>query len=315
MELTLSEIAKHLDGDVVGDSSCLISGVSEIQSAEPNTITFLGNPMYQKYLKNTNAAAILVADPSLLNGGNGIVVGNPQLAMARTLALFTNEKEIDPTIHPKAVIAKNAQIGDKVNIDANVIIEGKVRIGDRSSIGANTVIGSNTALGEDCSIASNVSIYEGIILGNNVTVHSGTVIGSDGFGYIPVDDSHEKIPQTGNVVIGDHVEIGSNCSIDRATIGSTIISEMTKIDNLVHIAHNVKIGENCIIAGQVGFAGSSTLGNNVMIGGQAGISGHLKIGNNVKIGGGSGVIKNIPDNSKVMGYPAKDLKNFIRENK
>ena len=158
MELTLSEIAKHLGGDVIGDSSCIISGVSEIQSSKPNTITFLGNPLYHKYLKNTNAAAILVADPSLLNGKNGIVVENPQLAMARTLGLFTNEKEIDPTIHPKAVIAKDAQIGDKVNIEANVIIESGVRIGDRTCIGANTVIGSNTVLGEDCSIASNVSI-------------------------------------------------------------------------------------------------------------------------------------------------------------
>ena len=231
MELTLSEIAKHLGGDIIGDSSCIISGVSEIQSSEPNTITFLGNPLYHKYLKNTNAAAILVADPILLSGKNGIVVENPQLAMARTLELFINEEEIDPTIHPKAVIAKDAQIGDKVNIEANVIIESGVRIGDRSSIGANTVIGSNTVLGEDCIIASNVSIYKKITLGKSVTVHSGTVIGSDGFGFISVDDYHEKIPQTGDVVIGDHVEIGSNCSIDRATIGSTIISDMTKLDN------------------------------------------------------------------------------------
>ena len=160
MELTLSEIAKHLGGNVIGDSSCLISGVSEIQNSEPNTITFLGNLLYHKYLKNTNAAAILVADPSLLNGKNGIVVQNPQLAMAKALALFTIEMKTDPTIHPKAVIAKDAHIGDQVNIDANVIIEEKVRIGDRCSIGANTVIGSNTVLGEDCSISANVSIYK-----------------------------------------------------------------------------------------------------------------------------------------------------------
>ena len=140
MELTLREIAKHLGGDVIGDSSCLISGVSEIQSSEPNTITFLSNPLYHQYINNTNATAVLVDDPGLLNGKSGIVVENPQLAMAKILALFTNEKKVEPTIHPTAVIAKDAQLGDKVNIDANVIIEGKVKIGDRSSIGANTCL-------------------------------------------------------------------------------------------------------------------------------------------------------------------------------
>ena len=310
MELTLSEIANHLGGDVIGDSSCLISGVSEIQSSEPNTITFLGNPLYHQYLKNTNAAAILVDDPSLLNGKNGIVVENPQLAMARTLALFTNEKEVDPTIHPKAVIDKDAQIGDKVNIDANVVIKGRVRIGDRSSIGANTVIGSNTVLGEDCTIASNVSIYKKTILGNNVTVHSGTVIGSDGFGYVSVDDYHEKIPQTGNVIIGNHVEIGSNCSIDRATIGSTIISEMTKIDNLVHIAHNVKIGKACLLTAGFAVAGSTEIGDYCTFGGQVGVAPHLKIGDRSIVAAKSGVTKSLKGDKVYAGFPAREIKEY-----
>ena len=150
---------------------------------------------------------------------------------------------------------------------------------------------------------------------DNVKIHSGTVIGADGFGFINEKQSIIKIPQTGDVVIESNVEIGSNCSIDRATIGSTLIGESTKIDNLVHIAHNVKIGENTIIAGQVGVAGSSIIGDNVKIGGQAGISGHLKIGNNVEIAGGSGVIKDIPDNTKVMGYPAKNIRDFLRNNR
>ena len=312
MELTLSEIAKHLGGDVIGDSSCLISGVSEIQNSEPNTITFLGNLLYHKYLQNTNAAAILVADSSILNGKNGIVVQNPQLAMARVLALFTSEEETDPIIHPKALIAKDAHIGDQVNIDANVIIEEKVRIGDRCFIGANTVIGSNTVLGEDCSIASNVSIYKKINIGNNVTVHSGTVIGSDGFGYVSIDNCHEKIPQTGNVVIGDHVEIGSNCSIDRATIGSTIISDMTKIDNLVHIAHNVKIGKGCLLTAGFAVAGSTEIGDYCTFAGQVGVAPHLKIGNRSTVAAKSGITKSLKGDKVYAGFPAREIKEYNR---
>ena len=312
MELTLSEIAQHLGEDVIGDSSCLIRGVSEIQDSEPDTITFLGNLLYHKYLNNTNAAAILVADASLLNGKNGIVVKNPQLAMAKVLALFNKVEKIDPIIHPKAVIAKNAHIGDQVNIDANVIIEEDVRVGDRSSIGANTVIGSNTILGEDCSIASNVSIYEKIIFGNNVTVHSGTVIGSDGFGYVSVDYRHEKIPQTGNVVIGDYVEIGSNCSIDRATIGSTIISEMTKIDNLVHIAHNVKIGKACLLTAGFAVAGSTEIGDYCTFGGQVGVAPHLKIGDRSIVAAKSGITKSLKGDKVYAGFPAREIKEYNR---
>ena len=253
-----------------------------------------------------------MADSSILNGKNGIVVQNPQLAMARVLALFTSEEETDPTIHPKALIAKDAHIGDQVNIDANVIIEEKVRIGDRCSIGANTVIGSNTVLGEDCSIASNVSIYKKINIGNNVTVHSGTVIGSDGFGYVSIDNRHEKIPQTGNVVIGDHVEIGSNCSIDRATIGSTIISDMTKIDNLVHIAHNVKIGKGCLLTAGFAVAGSTEIGEYCTFAGQVGVAPHLKIGDRSIVAAKSGITKSLKGDKVYAGFPAREIKEYNR---
>ena len=181
-------------------------------------------------------------------------------------------------------------------------------------IGHNTIIESSVVIGNNCTIGSNV-IIRNTIIKNNVSILDSCVIGKKGFGFFPSKDKNIRYPHIGMVIIEDDCEIGCGSTIDRGSLSNTIIGKNTFIDNQVHIAHNNKIGENCIIAGQVGFAGSSVLGNNVMIGGQAGISGHLKIGNDVKIGGGSGVIRNIPDNSKVMGYPAKDFKKFINENK
>ena len=312
MKLTLSEIAKYLDGDVVGDSSCLIDGVSEIQNSKKGTITFLGNPLYHKYLKKTNASAIMVTDASLLDGKNGIVVSNPQLAMARTLGLFIDEKEKLPLIHPKSVISNNAKIGKNINIESGAVIENNVIIGDGCSIGPNTILGANTILGENCTIFGNVSIYDQTLMGSNVVIHSGTVIGCDGFGYVTLDDTHEKIPQTGNVIIGDDVEIGSNCSIDRATIGSTIISEMTKIDNLVHIAHNVKIGKGCLLTAGFAIAGSSEVGDYCTFAGQVGIAPHLKIGDRSIVAAKSGVTKSLKGNKVYAGFPAREIKEHNR---
>ena len=312
MKLTLSEIAKYLDGDVVGDSSCLIHGVSEIQNSEPGTITFLGNPLYNKYLNKTNASAVIVTDPGILNGKNGIVMQNPQLGMAKVLSLFVDEKEPAPDIHPKSVISNDAKIGKNVDIGPGVVVESDAIIGDRSSIGPNSIIGPNVRLGDNCNIHSNVSIYERTVLGNNVIVHSGTVIGCDGFGYVTVDDRHEKIPQTGNVIIGDDVEIGSNCSVDRATIGSTIISKMTKIDNLVHIAHNVKIGKGCLLTAGFAIAGSSEVGDFCTFAGQVGIAPHLKIGEKSTIAAKSGVTKSLKGNKVYAGFPARDIKEHNR---
>ena len=312
MKLTLSEIAKHLDGDVVGDSFCLIHGVSEIQNSEPGTITFLSNPLYHKYLKKTNASAVIVTDSSILNGKNGIVIQNPQLGMAKVLSLFVDEKEVTPKIHPKSVISNDAKIGKNVDIGPGVVVESDAIIGDGSYIGPNSIIGPNVKVGDNCNIYSNVSIYERTVLGNNVIVHSGTVIGCDGFGYVTVDDRHEKIPQTGNVIIGDDVEIGSNCSVDRATIGSTVISEMTKIDNLVHIAHNVKIGKGCLLTAGFAIAGSSEVGDFCTFAGQVGIAPHLKIGERSIIAAKSGVTKSLKGNKVYAGFPAREIKEHNR---
>ena len=195
----------------------------------------------------------------------------------------------------------------------NLLVGKNVSFGANCSIGHNTLIESNVVIGDNCSIGSNVIIRKTII-GNNVKILDGCVIGKKGFGFFPNKETNLRYPHIGIVIIKDNAEIGCGSTIDRGSISNTIIGKNTFLDNQVHIAHNVKIGANCMIAGQVGFAGSAIIGNNVMIGGQAGISGHLKIGDNVQIGGGSGVVKNIPDNTKVMGYPAKDLKSFIKEN-
>ena len=312
MTLTLSEIAKHLDGEVIGDPTCLIKGVSEIQNSEPNTITFLGNPLYGKYLINTKAAAVIVESSDVLDGRNGIVVQNPQLALARALSLFLESTDTTPLIHPSSIISSNAQIGKDVNISAGVIIQDGVSIGDGSSIGSNVVIETNTTIGKNCKIFSNVSLYHGITLGKNVIVHSGTSIGCDGFGYVTENDIHEKIPQTGTVIIGDNVEIGSNCAIDRATIGNTIVGEMTKIDNLVHIAHNVKIGKGCLLTAGFAIAGSSEVGDYCTFAGQVGVAPHLKIGNRSIVAAKSGVTKSLKGNKIYAGYPAREIKEHNR---
>ena len=312
MTLTLSEIAKHLDGEVIGDPTCLIKGVSEIQNSEPNTITFLGNPLYGKYLINTQAAAVIVENSDVLDGRNGIVVQNPQLALARALSLFLESTDTTPLIHPSSIISSNAQIGKDVNISAGVIIQDGVSIGDGSSIGSNVVIETNTTIGKNCKIFSNVSLYHGITLGKNVIVHSGTSIGCDGFGYVTENDIHEKIPQTGTVIIGDNVEIGSNCAIDRATIGNTVVGEMTKIDNLVHIAHNVKIGKGCLLTAGFAIAGSSEVGDYCTFAGQVGVAPHLKIGNRSIVAAKSGVTKSLKGNKIYAGYPAREIKEHNR---
>jgi UDP-3-O-[3-hydroxymyristoyl] glucosamine N-acyltransferase len=308
LELTLSEIAVHVGGKVVGNHDCPISGVSEIQNSRPGTITFLANPLYAKYLSKTNADAVFVIDGTLLDGKNGIVVQNPQLAMAQTLALFFPDLESKPSIDPSATIAPTATIGNHVSIGPGTVIQMGVSIGDGSKIGANTVIGDNTTLGPNCTLHPNVSVYAQTTIGNNVIIHSGTSIGCDGYGYVTMDGVHEKIPQTGNVIIGNDVEIGSNCAIDRATIGSTSIGQMTKIDNLVHIAHNVKIGKGCLLTAGFAVAGSSEIGNYCTFAGQVGVAPHLNIGDYSIVAAKSGITKSLKGGKVYAGFPAREIK-------
>ena len=308
MKITLGEIARLIEGQVVGNADHPIEGVSQIQDGSSGTITFLSNPAYSKYLSSTDADAVIVEEKSLLKEKMGIVVQNSQYAIAKTLMLFNPVTQEKPTIDSKAVISKYSDIGKNVSIGSGVCIEKGVKIGDGCKVGSNTFIGEYTSLGNHCELHANVSIYNNINIGSSVIIHSGTTIGSDGFGYVTVNNIHEKIPQTGDVIIEDDVEIGSNCSIDRATIGSTIIGEMTKIDNLVHIAHNVKIGKGCLITAGFAVAGSSEIGDFCTFAGQVGVAPHLKIGSNSIVASKAGITKSLKGKNTYAGFPARDIK-------
>ena len=293
-----------------------IIDIKDLLSAQSNTITFFHSKKYETYASQTKASFCITTKnliKILPNTCKPIVVQN----VLKTIAMITK------TFYPSAVTDNfDKDVSDittmsfdrSIKFGKNILIGKNVEIGKNCLIGHNSIIESNVRIGDNCSIGSNVIIRNSMIR-NNVNILDGCVIGKKGFGFFPVKDKNLRYPHIGMVIIEDNCEIGCGSTIDRGSLSNTIIGKNTYIDNQVHIAHNNIIGENCIIAGQVGFAGSSTLGNNVMIGGQAGISGHLSIGNNVQIGGGSGVIKNITDNSKVMGYPSKSLKNFIKDSK
>ena len=230
--------------------------------------------------------------------------------MATTLKLFNPIKRAKPFVSTQSIIEENVTLGKDVTIHSGAVIKKGVTIGNYSEVGSNSVIQECTEVGENCKIFSNVTLYNNIKIKKKKKIHSGTVIGADGFGFVKENQSIIKIPQTGDVVIESNVEIGSNCSIDRATIGSTLIGESTKIDNLVHIAHNVKIGKNCFITAQVGIAGSTVVDDYCSFGGQSGVTSHIKIGKNSLIAAQSGVTKSLEGNNTYAGYPARKIKEF-----
>ena len=296
------------------DTDKHINDIKDLYSSQSQDITFYHSKKYSDLAKTTKASYCITTEnlkSFLPNTCKPIISDKVLLHTAQITKIFYPDSvtdDFDRTVDD----INNTKFKEKVNFGKNVLIGKNVKIGSNCLIGHNSIIEKNVSIGDNCSIGSNVIIRNSVIK-NNVHILDGCVIGKKGFGFFPDKNSNFRYPQVGVVIIEDNAEIGCGSTIDRGSLSNTIIGKNTFLDNQIHIAHNVKIGENCIIAGQVGFAGSSILGNNVMIGGQAGISGHLKVGNNVQIGGGSGVIRDIKDNSKVMGYPAKDLKKFIKE--
>ena len=304
----LKDIALFIDGNVSGNPNIEITGVSEIQKSHKGSITFLGNLKYKKYMDTTEASAIIVENENHLSGKDGVIVKNPQLAMAKVLSMFFSDKYKSKGIHPKSIIHPTSDIGNNVTIEAGAIIEAGVVIRESTFIGANVFIGKNTKIGSECKIYQNVVVYKNILIGNKVIIHGSAVIGCDGYGFIKDKDQNFKIPQTGTVLIGNDVEIGANSVIDRATIGETIIGDMSKLDNLVHVGHNVQIGSGCLITAQVGIAGSAKIGGDCQIGGQAGIVPHVDIGSGSIIAAKSGVTKSLSGGQMYGGHPARPIK-------
>ncbi len=311
MDYSAKEIAAVLNGTIDGDPEVRISQLAKIEEGKPGTMTFLANPAYTEYLYSTRASIVVVNHdfvPSKPVPVTFIRVENAYNAFAKLLEIFNQMKEQKSGISPLAFVAKSAKIGEGVMIGEFACIGENAVIGDHSKIYPNSALGDNVKVGEKTTLYAGVTIYRDCVIGNNCILHSGVVIGADGFGFAPQQDgSFKKIIQAGNVVVGDDVEIGANTTIDRATLGSTLIGNGVKIDNLVQIAHNVEIGENTVIVSQTGIAGSTRIGKNCTIAGQVGIVGHLEIADNVTIGAQSGVGQSITEKGAiVLGSPAID---------
>jgi UDP-3-O-[3-hydroxymyristoyl] glucosamine N-acyltransferase len=308
MRFTSFELALVVSGELVGNKDVVLTGVNGLLEAKSNEVSFLGNLKYLQDALNTQAGVIFVGldtDAVQFKDKNIIKVKNPPYAYSMVLSVIEKERLalIDKKIHPSASVSDKAKIGKDTYIGQNVVIEDGAEIGDNAKIFSNVYIGRNVKIGNDCLIYPNVVIREDSLIGDRVILQPGVVIGGDGFGFVNIDGKNQKIPQIGRVEIGNDVEIGANTTIDRATVDATRIGSGTKIDNLVMIAHNAQIGENCIIVSQVGISGSTQLGNNVTIGGQSGLAGHIKIGNNAMISGQAGVTGNIKDGELVGGNP------------
>ena len=317
MEFTASTIAGFLKGEIEGDPNTVVNNIAKIEEGFEGALSFLANPKYEHYIYTTKSSIILVNKsfmPSSKVGATLIRVDNAYEAFASLLRLVDQARPRKKGIHPTAVIEPSAKIGSGVYIGAYAYIGENCIIGDNCALYPHVYIGDSTRLGKNCTLYSGVKVYHECLLGEGCTIHAGTVIGSDGFGFAPQSETEfMKIPQLGNVVIEDHVEIGANVAIDRATMGSTIIRKGVKLDNLIQIGHNVEIGENTVMAGQTGIAGSTKIGKNCMFGGQVGISGHVKIADGTKIGAQAGILGDVKDeNTTLLGSPAIDPKDFLR---
>lgn len=316
MEFTAETIASFLEGTIEGDKNATVNSVAKIEEAKSGELAFLANPKYENFLYSSKASIVIVNrdfEPKEKIVATLIRVENAYSAFSSLLDLYVASKPQKEGVSEKSSIDPTAKIGEHCYIGAFSVIEKGVKIGNNSKIYPNCSIADHCQIGENVTIYSGVNIYENCVIHDNVIVHSGAVIGADGFGFAPDNGKYKKIPQIGNVILEQDVEIGANTCIDRATMGSTVIKRGTKLDNLIQIAHNVVIGEDCVFASQVGIAGSTKVGNSCMFGGQVGIVGHISIANGVQIGSQSGLSNDVKEpNSKILGYPATDARTYAR---
>jgi UDP-3-O-[3-hydroxymyristoyl] glucosamine N-acyltransferase len=314
LEFTARTIAALLHGEIVGNPDIAVTSVTKIEEGLPTAISFLANLKYEKFLYSTKAGIVIVNqdfNPSEPVESTLIKVPDAYQAFAVLLEYYQNLRQVPRGIEQPCFVDATARLGENIYLGAFTYVSGNAVIGKNCTIYPNVFIGENAVIGDDVTLYPGVKIYNYCKVGNQCTIHSNTVIGADGFGFAPGEQSdYKKVPQTGNVVIEDHVEIGSNCSIDRATMGSTTIHQGVKLDNLIQIAHNVEIGENTVIAAQSGISGSTKIGRNCMIGGQVGIAGHLTISDNVKIAAQSGIGNNLESGEIVQGSPSFPIRNY-----
>ena len=319
MEFKALNIAEFLHGTIEGDENVSVSNVSKIEDGKPGTLAFLSNPKYERYIYETEASIVLVRNdfkPEQTVKATLIRVEDPYQAFASLLDLYQQAKQLKSGIEQPSFIDSSASCGEDVYFGAFAYLGQNSTLGNKVKVYPQTFIGSDVSIGDNTIIYAGVKIYDGSVIGKNCIIHAGAVIGSDGFGFAPKPDgSYQKIPQVGNVILEDDVEVGANTTIDCSTMGSTIIRKGAKLDNLIQIAHNCEVGENTVMAALTGIAGSTKIGKNCMFGGQVGIAGHLTIGDNVKIGAMAGVTNNIKSGRTVLGAPAMDhdqaLKSFV----
>ncbi len=316
MEFTAIQIADFLNGEIEGDRDVKVHTVSKIEEAGKGSLTFLANPAYTAYIYTTHASIVLVNKdfkPETTLNCTLIKVENAYNALASLLNLYQQSKPQKKGISPLAAISSSAALGEDIYVGEFTVIGENVSIGNNVKIYPQSYIGDNVTILDNSILYAGVKIYENCSIGKDCTIHSGSVIGADGFGFAPQsDNNYMKIAQIGNVILEDHVEIGANTTIDRATMGSTVIKKGVKLDNLIQVAHNVSIGENTVIAAQTGIAGSSKVGKNCMIGGQVGISGHISIGDDVKIAAQSGLSSSVREKKIIMGAPGFDHDKYIK---
>lgn len=315
--ITTSQISQLLHGELQGDPNLIIKGPSRIEEGSEGTISFLANPKYESFIYETRASAVVVGKdftPTQPIQATLIVVEDVYQSLAKLLSLYNHEPEVKPGVSPTAYVGKEVHLGENVAIDHQVVVSDNCNIGENTLLYAHVFIGKGVEIGSNCTLYPGVKIYHGTRIGNNVVIHANTVIGSDGFGFTKdASGAYKKIPQNGNVIIEDDVEIGSNTVIDRASIGSTVIRKGVKLDNLIQIAHNVEVGENTVIAAQAGIAGSTKIGKNCIIGGQVGLAGHIQIADGTMIQAKSGLSSSVKEeNSKLYGYPALEYGHYLK---
>ena len=312
VERTLGELAALLGGTLQGPADLVIQGIAAIDRATPRDITFITHKRFARLAAQSQAAAFIVGPDQAQLPRPLIIVAHPYLAYAQVATLFAPPRKPWPGISPQAFLGQEVEMGQDVSIAPLVFIGNGVHLGDRVTIMPGCVLGDQVQIGADSLLYPNVTILERCTLGERVIIHSGTVIGSDGFGFVPGKEGHFKIPQLGLVVIEDDVEIGANCTIDRGALGETRVGRGVKMDNLVHLAHNVQVGEHSFLVAQVGVAGSTTLGKGVALGGQAGLAGHIELGDGVQVAAQAGVTHSLPAGQTVSGSPARPHQETIR---